>query len=238
MSDTGSEAPSGLGYVRVRAMNIEDTLPSHDYHHRGNRMQGAQDHIIKIYIRNPVTGDVFDVHVPYNMRVGPVKQPPLIGGIQLNDIPKDIPNLKAIVSEYSGFPSEQLRLMFKQETLKCDEASLNEYNICHGSTVLILTKTVRKSREVTMLACEANRVHYLTQTIHFRNKLLSAYGEKDANCLQFSPRWEHNVSPRLFEEGGILHRDSASLDYIYLDLLNDEARAIPAMKHHGSPFND
>ena len=235
-----SEAPSGLGYVRVKAMNIEDTLPSHDYHHRGNRMQGAQDHLIKVYIYNPVTGDVLCLHVPYNMRVGPVKQPPTIGGLQLDALVADVCNLKSLISEKYGCLVNQLRLMFKQESLLCDEASLNEYNICHGSTITLLTRTVRKSAGTLMLACEANRIRLLRETAKLRSHLLSSHPKNGEVDVQFSPRWEHVDSPGLFEEGGMLHRDSSAFkrDDIYLEPCDAEPRDIPAMRYHGNTLNE
>jgi len=208
MSDTVSEADSGLGFVRVNKMNILDTLPCSDYHRRGVRMDGIHNHIIKVYIRNPVNGDVFSLLVPFDVRVGPRAAPVLVGGLSFDDSPDDGNNLKAIVSEYTGESLRDMRLMFKQELLKTDSSGINSYNICHGSTISILFRTKRKT--TIRLASSVNRVFARNST--YTDNLCVANRSVHKVPLKVMPHWGHCDYPGLFDDGGMLAREPGKLN--------------------------
>jgi hypothetical protein len=230
MSDTVSEAPSGLGFVRVNRMHVIDTLPCCDSKHHGRRMSGVHNSLIKVYLRNTVNGDTFFLLVPFNLKVGPSNPAKHIGGLSFDSPTAEPPNFKAMISEYTGIPLTDLRLMFKQEA----------YNICHGSTVSILFKAIRKIPADLMLACSANRSKHNELMAKYRDKLISSYASRSPRPVHVMLQWHHDHSPHLFEEGGDLSREMHMLtgDHVYTTHGEVGEKALPVMRYENHTLMD
>lgn len=168
----------------------------------------------------PHTGDSFTLRVPFNQAVGPA--PP--GELNFSEGL----SLKEMIAEATGVAPASQRLMCRRVCLNHDHETINYYDICHGTTVVLSLRPPAGFGRNPVLATTLG----LTTRPH--KKLVT----RSKSC-QLILRWRQEECPNLFHPDKLCGREDGTLgiDNInFFDYVN--AGTIADDMGHGDPFGE